>query len=122
MAELNEIVNRHYRPLDPEESFEQKVFSKIRRKKRQRRTAAAAAAVLAPMLLLVLLLPLRQGRTPAPVPADTLTAMSEPPPAPVPAEPLEKREVPVSDDVYFASSGQGTNYVLENVSMESDRF
>ncbi len=87
------------------DDFEDRVFSKIKKKKKQRKAAAAAAM----SITLFAFLFIAQGllfndRTETPF----LTAS------------MEKEEVPVMEDVIFASFDNRTDYAVEQVDYDEE--
>lgn len=92
---------RHTPPARPlSDDFEGRVFSKIKRKKKQRKVAAATAmsVTLFAFLFIAQAFFFNQG-----------------PETPILTASMEKEEVPVMEDVIFASFDSRTDYAVEQV-------
>lgn len=93
------------------DGFENAVFSKIKRKKRQRKvTASITAGVLLAAVLFVGQAVIFNN------PGDSHRSMM----AGNQAGELNKEEVPVVEDVVFAASDSGSDYVIEQVGYTSE--
>jgi len=92
--------------LTVSDDFETQVFAKIKKKKRQRKIAASVSMFIVFFVCLFIAqavwLP-KGGQKP-----------------PVQAEMTTKEEVPVIDDVVFASSDSRTHYAIEQVAYSKD--
>jgi hypothetical protein len=99
---------RQHSPAHPlSEDFEDRVFVKIKKKKRQRKAAASAALTIAVFAFIFI--------------AQAVFLPKDPERKPLIAQPLrEKEEVPVMEDVIFASSDSQTNYAIEQVAYYED--
>lgn len=97
---------RHHPPTRPlSDDFEDRVFSKIKRKKKQRKAAAAAAM----SVTLFAFLFIAQG-----------IFFDDRPDTPLLTASMEKEEVPVMEDVIFASYDDRTDYAVEQVGYYED--
>lgn len=107
---------RQHSPAHPlSEDFEDRVFTKIKKKKRQRKAAASAALTITVFAFIFI--------------AQAIFFHKEPERKPLIAQPQriesfmereEKEEVPVMEDVIFASSDSQTNYAIEQVAYYED--
>lgn len=113
MDDIEEKFN-HYREKKPlielGVNFEERVFAKIKRKKKQRQIAAVMTlgAVFIGVVMLAQLTLFRA--TPSPV------EFAQTKPVPV----IEKEEIPVVEDVVFASADDKSAYVIEQVSYKPE--
>lgn len=100
-----------HQPLTLSEDFESNVFAKIKRKKQQRKiaTAAAAGVFLAAFLMTGQLFFFKSGPD-----RDRTKMLSKPQSSTI------TEEVPVLEDVVFASSDSQTSYAIEQVSYSDD--
>jgi hypothetical protein len=112
MDSIQDTINR-FRQNSPAvevaEDFESRVFAKIKKKKRQRKVTASVTLGIALFGFLFL----------------AGTILLEPPSKSQPAVTARtnteiKEEVPVVEDVVFASSDSQSNYVIEQVSYSED--
>ena len=88
--------------LEVNEDFETRVFSKIKKKKTQRKvTASVVLGILVFAVVFIGQATLLHKEPAAPVMARTESAVEE--------------EIPVVEDVVFASSDSRTDYAIENV-------
>lgn len=105
------------------ENFESRVWLKIKRKKRQRKIVTSTMLGLGVFVLAIAgqHLLLRQGRpdladSPAPPTFQAENRQGDP-------DPFRRRnaarEIPVSDDVIYASSDTGTIYAIEHVACDN---
>lgn len=114
MDNIQDTINhlkRRIPSMELGEGFENAVFSKIKKKKRQRKiTASVAAGVLLTAVLFV-------GQA---VIFNDPGAGNRSMLAGSPTNQLQKEEVPVVEDVVFAASDSGSDYVIEQVGYTSD--
>lgn len=114
MDNIQDTINhlkRRIPAMEVDENFENAVFSKIKRKKRQRKiTASVAAGVMLAAVLFVgqAVIFNETGNGNRSMLAGSQTNR------------LQKEEVPVVEDVVFASSDSGSDYVIEQVGYTSD--
>lgn len=102
-----------HQPLTLNDDFESNVFVKIKRKKKQRKIATAAAAgVFLAAFLFAGQFFLFQGGPDRDRSRDRMLAQ--------PQHGTVKEEVPVLEDVVFASSDSQTSYAIEQVSYSGD--
>lgn len=92
------------------EDFEDRVFAKIKRKKKQRKAAASAAISIAVFAFIFVGQAVLTNREPG---RDILTARSET---------IAKEEIPVMEDVVFASSDSQNDYAVEQVSYNNGNY
>lgn len=107
---------RQHSPAHPlSEDFEDRVFAKIKKKKRQRKAAASAALTIAVFAFLfiaqAIFLPKEPERKPLTAQSQRIESFMDR---------KEKEEVPVMEDVIFASSDSQTNYAIEQVAYYED--
>jgi hypothetical protein len=95
-------IKKSSRPLTVGEDFESRVFGRIKKKKRQRKIAASAAMCLAVFAFLFTARAVLFHRESEPI------IMAQP-------EPAVREEVPVIEDVIFASSDSRNAYAFEQV-------
>lgn len=115
MDKLDNGFNR-YRTNTPNgvlgDDFEDRVFAKIKKKKQQRKVAASAALSIAVVGFIFVGQALFRGR--GELPPEQLLAVG--------SEILVKEEVPVMEDVIFASSDAGADYAIEQVAYTGDNY
>lgn len=101
---------KHHTPSHPlGDNFETRVFAKIKRKKKQRKIAAAAVMSISLFAFLFI------------AQALFLTDRSDTPPMTAQLEiGTEKEEVPVMEDVIFASFDKKTDYAVQQVGYYED--
>jgi hypothetical protein len=95
-------IKQHSQLSSVSEDFENKVFAKIKKKKTQRKVVAS---VTLGVLFFVFLF----------IGQAVLFHKETEPPFMARPEPTHKEEVPVMEDVIFASSDSRTNYAIEQV-------
>lgn len=98
---------QHSSRLTVSEDFENQVFAKIKKKKTQRKVTASAALFMVIFAFIFI--------------AQAVFLQREPGPKTVAQSELTtKEEVPVIEDVIFASSDSQTTYAIEQVSYSED--
>lgn len=103
---------RHHHPDRPlSDDFEDRVFSKIKRKKKQRKVAATAVMSLTLFAFLFIAQAVFFNRGPE---TPLLTARHE--------ASIEKEEVPVMEDVIFASFDNRNDYTVEQVNYNEEKI
>ena len=112
MKSIDDLLKNYSRNTEVRSDFEESVFSKIKRKKAVRRTTFSAFAglvILAGLLSLLVVVP---GSEP-----DSRQAGFQ---YETPERMAVKEEVPVIEDVFFASYDTDTRYAIEQVSLSDD--
>ena len=100
-------------PLTVGDDFESRVFAKIKKKKTQRKVAASAALGIALFAFLFIAQTVLIHKEPEPVLAVQ--------PRIVQPEMEAKEEVPLVEDVIYASSDSRSNYAIEQVAYSGDQ-
>ena len=97
------------------EDFEDRVFAKIKKKKKQRKVAASAALTVTVFAFVFIAQAIFLHKEPETKPLIAQTQRIE-----SFMDRKEKEEVPVMEDVIFASSDSQTNYAIEQVAYYED--
>jgi hypothetical protein len=111
MDEIEEKFNQYRQQppaLDWGNNFEERVFAKIKRKKKQRKVFASVTLGIV-FIGALFVAQATLFSPPAPAPEEARFAQTRPAPR------LEKEEIPVVEDVVFASSDARSTYVIEQV-------
>ncbi len=101
MREWQHILEQQGEAAGPGGDFEERVFAKIRRVKRRRKAGVALAAAFAAVTIVAL----------------AVFRLSGPTAGRAPLRAVEKEEVPVSEELFFATSDGRTRYTLQPVAM-----
>ncbi len=102
MHDWKEIFEQGPGAYGPASDFEARVFAKIRKKKARRRVGYTAMAVAGVLLLLSLFQVFR------PTPRGAMISLND----------SAKKEIPVSEDLFFSASDSRTRYLLEPVAYQ----
>lgn len=103
---------KHHQPPRPlSDDFEDRVFARIKRKKKQRKVATVAVMSVTLFAFLFIAQAVFFNRRPE---TPLLTAREE--------ASIEKEEVPVMEDVIFASSDNRTDYAVEQVNYNEENI
>jgi len=107
MADWQDMLAGH-RAADLSDDFEQRVWRKIGRRKKRRTIVAGTAVAVAVATVAVVLIPLLG--LPSRGQRDTLSAR---------LPQTVKQEIPVSDNLYFATQDGRTVYTIERVAFQN---
>lgn len=99
MHEWRHILERQGGPDGPGNDFEERVFAKIRRVKQRRKAGVGLAAAFAAAAIVAL----------------AAFQLGRPAGGRAPLRAVEKEEVPVSEELFFATSDGRTRYTLQPV-------
>lgn len=105
MKNLNDLISEYPMNRSLSEDFEEKVFLKIKKKKKQRKITVALSLVFMVCIIAVAFQIYIGGDSRS----GALTAQRQ--------SRAIKEEVPLVEDLYFASSDSQTSYALETVSL-----
>ncbi|HOW43958.1 MAG TPA: hypothetical protein PK919_02170 [Candidatus Aminicenantes bacterium] len=101
MREWQQLLERQEEPGGPGRDFEERVFAKIRRVKRRRQAGIGLAAAFAAVTVAVL----------------AAFQIGRPASGRAPLRAADKEEVPVSEELFFATSDGRTRYTLQPVAL-----
>ncbi len=112
MQELDRLLKQVSIGDELNGSFENAVFSKIKKKKMHRRVAVATSVVFGIMgFLFGFFLSTPNSQPQGPLHAGNQTHQ---------VETIDKEEIPVLEDVYFSSYDSQSNYAVETVAYQED--
>lgn len=101
MHEWQHMLDGQGEAAGPGNDFEERVFAKIRRVKQRRKAGAALAAAFAAMTVVAL----------------AVFQLGRPTTGRAPLQAVEKEEVPVSEELFFATSDGRTRYTLQPIAL-----